>query len=366
MAAVPETVKRLGGAGVSVIVESGAGEAAGYPDEAYAEAGAEFGANAGNGWSAADIICTVQAPSPEDAAAVAPDAILIGLLAPHRNLDLVRTVTDRKATALAMELVPRITRAQPMDALSSQANVAGYRAVTQAAWLLEKHFPLSMTAAGTIRAATVVVLGAGVAGLQAIATARRLGAVVRANDIRTAAKGEVESLGAEFITIEEEVDAEGSGGYAKEVGEDFLTRQRRILGDHLEQAHAVITTAFVPGRPAPTLVTAEMVERMPPGSVLIDLAAAEGGNCEVTDGDRTIEHHGVRVIGAPNLPSTIPGEASMLYARNVFELTSLLLHEGEIRVDTEDEIVASTLLTRGGEVVHGPTAELLGDQEPRR
>jgi H+-translocating NAD(P) transhydrogenase subunit alpha len=307
----------------------------------------------------------VQPPSAEHAGLLHPDAVLVGLRAPHRHPEVVHTLAEGKVTALALEFVPRVTRAQAMDALSSQAGIAGYRAATLAAYHAEKQFPLSMTAAGTLKPATVVVLGAGVAGLVAIATARRLGAVVRANDIREAARGEVESLGAEFIAIEEDVDAEAEGGYAKEVGEDFLARQRRILGDHLARAQIVITTAFVPGKPAPKLVTAEMVERMPPGSVLIDLAAAEGGNCELTDGDRTVEHGKVRIVGAPNLPATVPGEASALYARNVYELINLLIDEGRLRVDTDDEIISSTLLTRDGEVVHGPTAALMSERKAR-
>jgi H+-translocating NAD(P) transhydrogenase subunit alpha len=359
VAATPDTVKRVAAAGVSVVVEAGAGGHAGFDDEAYEQAGARLLRDAAGGWSSADLVTVVQPPPAEHAARLGEGATVVGLLAPHRHLEVVRALGERKATALAMELIPRVTRAQRMDALSSQANIAGYRAVILAAHRLQKLFPLFMTAAGTIRPATVVVLGAGVAGLQAIATARRLGAVVRANDIREAARGEVESLGAEFITIPSDEDTEAEGGYAKEVGEDFLTRQRRILGDHLAQAHAVITTAFVPGRPAPTLVTQEMVERMPRGSVLIDLAAAEGGNCALTDGDRTVEHGGVRVIGAPNLPATVAGEASMFYARNVAELLGLLVADGEVRLDTDDEIVAAALLVRDGQVVHGPTAELL-------
>ena len=365
VAATPDSVGRLLKAGLTVSVEPAAGAEAGFADDAYREAGADLVTDAAEGWAAADLVAVVGPPALEHATQLREGAALVGLLAPHRHLDVVRALAERKVTALALELVPRISRAQRMDALSSQANIAGYRAVILAAHLLEKQFPLSMTAAGTIRPATVVVLGAGVAGLQAIATARRLGAVVRANDIREAAKGEVESLGADFISIEADEAGEGAGGYAKEVGEDFLTRQRRILGEHLAQAHAVITTAFVPGRPAPTLVTREMVEEMPPRSVLIDLAAAEGGNCALTDGARTVEHEQVRVVGAPNLPATMPGEASTLYARNILELVSLLTADGELRIDAEDEVVAPALLTRDGEVAHAPTAELL-DKEATR
>lgn len=365
VAATPDTARRFAAAGVTVRVEAGAGAAAGFPDRAYAEASAELVDDPADGWASADLVCVVQPPDAAHARLLPSHGVLVGLLAPHRHLDVVRAVIEAKASAVAMEFVPRVTRAQRMDALSSQANLAGYRATVLASWLVEKQFPLSMTAAGTIRPATVVVLGAGVAGLQAIATARRLGAVVRANDIRDAAKGEVASLGAEFIEIEKEADAEGEGGYAKEVGEDFLDRQRRILGDHLAQAHAVITTAFVPGKPAPTLVTRAMVERMQPGSVLVDIAAAEGGNCELTDGDSTVEHQGVRVVGAPNLPSTVPGEASTLYARNVYELTALLLDEGQLRLGTDDDIIAAALLVRGGDVTGSPVAPLLDAEGTR-
>lgn len=362
VAAAPDSVARLAGAGMSVAVEAGAGARAGFSDAAYAQAGAQVLEEAAEGCSSADVVAVVQPPPPERVARLRAGAVMVGLLAPHRHLEVVRALGEAKATALAMELIPRVSRAQRMDALSSQASIAGYRAVILASYQLEKVFPLFMTAAGTIRPATVVVLGAGVAGLQAIATARRLGAQVRANDIRAAAQGEVESLGAEFITIEADEEAEAEGGYAAQVGEDFLTRQRRVLGEHLAQAHAVITTAFVPGKPAPTLVTAEMVEGMQPGSVLVDLAAAEGGNCALTDADRAVEHHGVRVLGAPNLASDMAGEASRFYARNVAELLGLLVTDGAVRVDTSDEIVAAALVVRDGEVVHGPTSELLAQE----
>jgi NAD(P) transhydrogenase subunit alpha len=363
VAVTPDTTRRFAAAGVSVRVQAGAGAAARFGDASYAEAGAEIVEDASGGWASADLVGVVQPPSVEHARLLTDGAVLIGLLAPHRHVDVMRVLVERKVSTLAMEFVPRITRAQRMDALSSQANIAGYRSVVLASWLVEKQFPLSMTAAGTLRPATVVVLGAGVAGLQAIATARRLGAVVRANDIREAARGEVRSLGAEFIEIEVQGDAETEGGYAKEVGEDFLARQRRILGDHIAQAQAVVTTAFVPGKPAPRIVTREMVERMQPGSVLVDIAAAEGGNCELTEGDRVVEHGGVRVVGAPNLPSTVPGEASSLYARNVFEFVSLLVEDGKVRLDLDDEIVEGALILRDGETTSELMAGLLAARE---
>lgn len=354
VAATPESVRGLAALHLDVRIQAGAGEDANLTDEDYREAGATIVADAAEGWTAADLVLTVGPPRPDDAARLREGAVLVGLLAAHRSPDLVRTVAERKVTALAMELVPRITRAQRMDALSSQANLAGYRAAILAAYLLDKHFPLSMTAAGTIRPATVVVLGAGVAGLQAIATCRRLGASVRANDIREAARGEVESLGADFIDLEAEVQGEDARGYAVEVGNDFLAMERQVLGRHLAEAHAVITTAFVPGRPAPLLVTEEMVDGMRPGSVVIDLAAAEGGNCALTPPAGEVEHGGVRVIAAPNLPAQMPGESSALYARNLLALTKLLVAEdsGQLQVDREDEIVAATLLTADGQVVH--------------
>jgi H+-translocating NAD(P) transhydrogenase subunit alpha len=365
VAATPESVKRLVSAGLEVHIEKGAGSEASITDDAYRDVDATIVDDAADGWGQADVVATVSAPSADAAGNLREGAILVGLLAPNRNLDLVRRCKERGATSFALELVPRVSRAQSMDALSSQAGLAGYRSVIMAAYHLDKHFPLSMTAAGTLRPATVIVLGAGVAGLQAIATAKRLGAVVRANDIREAAKEEVESIGGEFIDLEAEADAEAEGGYAKEVDEDFLTMQRRILGKHLAEAHAVITTAFVPGRPAPKLVTEEMVDGMRPGSVIIDLAAPTGGNCVLTPEEGEVEHGGVRIIAAGDLPSQLPGEASLLYGRNIAEFVKLLVDDesGEIRVDREDEIIDTSLVTIGGEVVHEPTAEALADDE---
>jgi H+-translocating NAD(P) transhydrogenase subunit alpha len=362
VAATPASVRQLTEQGLEVRIGSGAGEAAGYPDHAYREAGAEIVADPASTWGEADLVLAVTAPPVDDVARLERGAVVVGFLASAAD-EVVRALAENEVTALAVELVPRISRAQAMDALSSQAMIAGYRAAIEAAHRLDKFFPLSMTAAGTIKPAVVVVLGAGVAGLQAIATAKRLGAVVRANDIREAAREEVESLGADFIDIEEAIDAEDAGGYAREVDEDFLTKQRRVLGDHLAEAHAVITTAFVPGRPAPLLVTEEMVERMQPGSVLIDMAAATGGNCALTDGSSEVEHGGVRIVGAPNLAATMPGEASKLYARNLVALTKLLLDPedpGRLQLDTSDEIIEQAMLTHAGRVTHGPTAERVG------
>jgi NAD(P) transhydrogenase subunit alpha len=299
-----------------------------------------------------------------EAEGLKPGAVLIGFLAPHRNLDMVRILTAGNVTSFALELVPRVTRAQTMDALSSQASIGGYKAVLLAAWRLPKYFPLLMTAAGTIKPARVVVMGAGVAGLQAIATAKRLGAVVEVSDVRPAVKEQVESLGGRFIELPLAESGEGQGGYAREMGEDFLRRQREIVQRHLAAADAVITTALVPGKPAPRLVTAEMVRAMRPGSVVVDLAVEQGGNVELSQPDLEVVENGVLILGPSNLPAAMPHDASLLYARNVLSLLQILLDkEGNLAPDLADEIVAGTLLTHAGSVVHKPTAERLEVQE---
>ena len=357
VAATPESVGSLAKAGLDVVLERGAGEAAGIEDAAYEDAGATVAD--GDAVGEARLVARVASPSVDEVRRLAEGAVLLSFVGPHRNLEVVRALAERRITTLSMELIPRISRAQAMDALSSQANLAGYRAVIVAAHSLDKYFPLFMTAAGTIRPANVVVLGAGVAGLQAVATARRLGAIVHVSDIREAARDEVASLGGKFIEVPQEEDLTGEGGYAKEVGEDFLTRQREVLTRHLRTANAVISTAQIPGRPAPELITTEMVEAMPPGSVIVDLAAADGGNCRLTDMSGVVEHGGVRIIPGNDFPSAMPGEASALYARNVTALCGLLVDEGELRVDVEDEVVAGALLTHDGEVTHARTAEML-------
>lgn len=362
VAATPETVRKMVKAGLEVTVERDAGLAASFPDADFEAAGARLAADSLAAVATADAVLTVTAPEPDGAAALKPGSLLVGLLAPHRNLDLVRTLAERRITSLAMELVPRITRAQSMDALSSQANIAGYKAVLLAALRLPKYMPLLMTAAGTIKPARVVVMGAGVAGLQAVATARRLGAIVEVSDIRPAVKEQVQSLGGRFIELpiaEAAESGEGAGGYAREMGEDFLRRQREIVQRHLSQADAVITTALVPGRPAPRLVTAEMVDAMRPGSVIVDLAVEQGGNCELSEADREVVHKGVLILGPSNLAATMPHDASSLYARNIWALLQLLLKESAFAVDTQDEVIAGTLLTHDGQVVHAPTAGLL-------
>ncbi len=357
VAAVPAAVSKLTRTGLEVVVEPGAGAAAGIDDGAYEQAGARLAG--AEDLAQAAVVARVAPPTLAEVAALSPGTVLLTFAAPHRNLDMVAALAEARVTTVAMELVPRISRAQSMDALSSQANIAGYRAVITAAYELDKYFPLFMTAAGTIKPATLVVLGAGVAGLQAVATGKRLGAVVKVSDIRDAAKQEVASLGGTFIEVPSDEDLTGEGGYAKEVGEDFLTRQRRILTEHLTTAHAAITTAQIPGRPAPRLLTAEMVEAMPRGGVVIDLAAADGGNCELTDPERVVEHAGVRVIPGQGLAAEMPREASAMYANNIAAFLALLAAEGEVTVDTDDDVVAGALLTHDGRVVHERTAALL-------
>ncbi|KWW98300.1 NAD(P) transhydrogenase subunit alpha [Carbonactinospora thermoautotrophica] len=347
VALVPEVVPRLLDAGLEVYVQSGAGRHAYASDEDYRAAGAKI--VDGDVLADSDIVLTVQPLEPAAARRLRPGATVIGFLAPSLELDTIRALRDREATAFALELVPRISRAQAMDALSSQALVAGYRAALVAAERLPKFFPLFMTAAGTVPPAKVLVLGAGVAGLQAIATARRLGAVVEAYDVRAAAAEEVRSLGARFIELELETQ-DGAGGYAKEQSAEFLRRQRELIGQHVAASDAVITTAAVPGRPAPLLVTTEMVERMRPGSVVVDLAAESGGNCELSRPGEEVVHRDVLIWGGRNVPSQLPVHASQLYAKNVANLLLHIIRDGEIRFDFDDEIVTGCCVTHAGEV----------------
>ncbi|MGA7614772.1 MAG: Re/Si-specific NAD(P)(+) transhydrogenase subunit alpha [Thermoanaerobaculia bacterium] len=360
VAVVPETVKRLVKEGLEVTVESHAGMASHFSDAQYEKAGASIVSVAGDGWKSADAVAAVAAPSPDLAGSMKEGAVLIAFLAPHREHDLVRRLAASKITSFSMELVPRITRAQTMDALSSQASIAGYKAVLIAAGRLGKYFPLLMTAAGTIPPAKVVIMGAGVAGLQALATAKRLGAVVEVSDIRPAVKEQVESLGGRFIELPMQESGEGSGGYAREMGEEFLRQQREIVKRHVAIADVVITTAQIPGKKAPVLVTADMVDGMRPGSIVVDLAVESGGNCELSQPDREVDHNGVTILGFSNLAATMAEDASILYARNVQALLLNLLKEGRLEIDLEDDVTKGTLLTHGGEVKHGPTAEMLG------
>lgn len=362
VAATPETVKKLVKAGLAVAVERGAGAAAGFLDQRYAEAGAEVGAGDAAAWQGADVVLKVTAPAEGEVGELRPGAILAALLDPYRNPELAARLAAQGVSAFAMELVPRVTRAQDIDVLSSQASISGYKAVVLAAARLGKYFPLLMTAAGTIQPARVVVLGAGVAGLQALATAKRLGAVVEVSDIRPAVKEQVESLGGKFIELPEMPSGEGQGGYAREMTPEFLDKQRALLTQRIALADVVITTAQVPGRKAPTLLTRAMVEVMKPGSVVVDIAAAQGGNCELTRADEEVDHNGVLVLGPANLPATVAHDASLLYSRNLLALLMLLLRDGQLAVREDDEVVRGTLLTHGGKIVNEAVAKLAAGQ----
>jgi len=360
VAMVPELVGKLTGLGYDVLVEPGAGQSAEFADEEYAEGGATLSDTA---LSDADVVVAVQ---PLDAAAVGrlrEGAATISFLPVGSEHDLVVTLRDAAVTSFAMELVPRISRAQSMDALSSQALVAGYRSAIVAAGLLRRFFPLNMTAAGTVQPAEVVVLGAGVAGLQAIATAKRLGAVVRAYDVRAAAAEEIRSMGAKSIDLELET-LEGAGGYAREMTEDRAARQRELLAPYIANADALITTAAVPGRQAPMLVTSQMVEAMKPGSVVVDLAAETGGNVEGSVAGKVVKIGHAQVWGGANVPSQMPGPASKLYAQNIVNLLTLMTTEEGFTPDFDDEIVAGSAVTHDRRIVHEPTREAIEGPAP--
>ena len=349
VAATPETVRRLLGKGVSVQVQQGAGAAAGFRDDDFLAVGAELGPEEGLPWEEADGVLCVQAPPAESLQRLRPGALLVGLLSPYGASHLAETLNGREASAIALELLPRISRAQSMDVLSSQANIAGYKAVLLAAAALDRYVPMLMTAAGTIQPSRVLVLGAGVAGLQALATAKRLGGVVYVSDVRPAAKEQVESLGGRFIDPPELEDKPAEeGGYAKAASEAFLAAQRQQLADQLALADMVICTAQVPGRTAPRLISEQMLDGMRPGAVVVDLAVAQGGNCFGTVAGQTVERRGVQLIGADALPSSVPNHASALYARNVAALIEHLLADEGLRLDPEDPILDGCLLTHGG------------------
>jgi NAD(P) transhydrogenase subunit alpha len=355
---IPDVAGRLTGAGVEVAVQAGAGAEAHFTDDAFLGKGVTIEPDVAALLTGARIVAKVQAPTPDEVAAAPESVTVVSFLQPAAQLDTVKALAARGATAFSLDLLPRISRAQSMDALSSQSTVSGYLAALAAAERLPKFFPMFMTAAGTVPPAKVLVLGAGVAGLQAIATARRLGAQVRAYDVRAAAKEEVQSLGATFVELGLE-SQEGSGGYAREQSEDFLARQRELIGNEVAASDVVITTAAIPGRQAPVLVTTEMVDRMAEGSVIVDLAADSGGNCELSQPGQDIDHHGVVVAGLSNPPSAMPTHASFLYARNVFNFLNLVITDGELTPDFDDEIVAGCCVVRAGEVVHGPTRDLI-------
>ncbi len=355
---VPDVARRLVGAGWVVSVQRGAGTAASFTDEQYADAGAEIAADAAACAEGASMVVRVQAPDPVGAAVVPTGAASLSFLQPAASLETLRVLADRGCSAFSFDLLPRISRAQSMDALSSQATVSGYRAALTAATSLGRFFPMLMTAAGTVPPAKVLVMGVGVAGLQAIATCRRLGAMVRAYDVRAAAKEEAESLGATFVELG--VRAEAAGGYARELSPEELAAQQQALSDEVARADVVVTTAAVPGRRAPVLVTRAMVEAMSPGSVLVDMAADSGGNCECTEAGREIDVTGTSVIGMANPPSGMPTHASALYARNVSNVLALFAPDGVFAPDWEDEIVAGTGVLREGQPAQPQVAELLG------
>ena len=355
VAATPDSVRKLVALGLTVAIETGAGGGASYPDDDYRAAGAEVVGDASGAVAGADLLLAVRAPDAADIAALKAGAIVVGLLDPYTDEALRRSLAGANVTAFAMEFVPRITRAQAMDALSSQANLAGYRAVIEAAEVYGRALPMMMTAAGTVAAAKVFVMGAGVAGLQAIATARRLGAVVTATDVRPAAKEQVESLGAKFIAVEDEEfkAAETAAGYAKEMSAEYLAKQAALVSDHIKKQDIVITTALIPGRPAPKLVSAEQLASMRPGAVVVDLAVERGGNVAGAKRDAIAEVAGVKVVGFDNLPSRIAADASNLYARNLVAFTALLVREGGVlEPDLDDEILKGSLITHAGAVTH--------------
>ncbi|MEE2713391.1 MAG: Re/Si-specific NAD(P)(+) transhydrogenase subunit alpha [Planctomycetota bacterium] len=357
VAATPETVKRLKKLGLDVTVETGAGAASHISDDGYGGAGASL-VDAASGWAGADLVLKVNPPEQGEVDRMKPGALLVSFVWSVHDPDLAARLADRKVSVLAMEAVPRISRAQKMDALSSQANLAGYKAVLMGADALARIMPMMVTAAGTLKPARVVVMGAGVAGLQAIATAKRLGAIVEASDIRPEVKEQIESLGGTFI---ETVEASGEGGYAKELTDEQKQRQQEIIESHLVEADMVICTALIPGRKAPILVPAHVVEKMKQGSVIVDLAVTQGGNCALAEEGR-VTKHGVTIIGEPNVPAMLATDSSNVYARNILALVMDVVDKNEggaIKLDLEDEVVDGALIIQDGEVRHGPTREAI-------
>ncbi len=360
VALVPDLVGKYAANGHQVLIQSGAGEASGHADSAYADAGATVLADAAAVLADAEVLIRVQVPSLEEVEAMAEGSALLAHLWPLQEHDLVKKLAERKITAFSMDMVPRITRAQAMDSLSAMSTVSGYKAVLMAAAQLGKFCPMLMTAAGTIRPSRVLILGAGVAGLTAIGTARRLGAIVEAFDVRPAVKEQVQSLGAKFVEFSVD-DAQDKGGYAKALDEDQQARQLELIAKHIVSADIVITTALIPGRKAPVLVTDAMLQSMQAGSVVIDLAAIQGGNCEGAEADQTVVKHGVTIMGPTNLPSTVPVHASQMYAKVISNLLfELCSDEGALQRDMDNEVTAGCLITDGGEVVHGRVRTAMG------
>jgi NAD(P) transhydrogenase subunit alpha len=359
VAQVPATVKKLASPTVQVLVESQAGFMSAQGDDAYRAAGAEIVGP--EGWGIAEVALVVRAPSVDQVRQMHSGAVLIGMLSPHRNSIIIEAAASQGISLMAMEYLPRITRAQAMDTLSSQANIAGYKAVILAAERCPKIFPLLMTAAGTLQAARVLVIGAGVAGLQAIATARRLGAVVTAYDVRPGVKEQIMSLGAKFLELPlETTGAQDAGGYAKELTPQQQQKQRELMSQAVRESDIVITTAAIPGKPAPRLIPADVVAKMQLGAIIVDLAAETGGNCEETEPGKIVQKHGVTIIGITNIPATVPYHASLVYSNNLANFLKLIItKEGELKIDTSDEVIAGVLLSHGGQVVHPRAKELL-------
>lgn len=360
VAATPETAKKLISAGHQIVVQSGAGVTSSAPDDQYKSAGAEIAADASAALSGADLVLKVRRPTEAELAAIRPGAGLVALLEPYADRGVIEALAKAKIDALAMEFIPRISRAQSMDALSSQSNLAGYRAVIEAAALYGRALPMMMTAAGTVAAAKVFIMGVGVAGLQAIATARRLGAVVSATDVRPATKEQVASLGAKFVAVEDEEfkQAETAAGYAKAMSAEYQAKQAALITEHIAKQDIVITTALIPGRAAPVLVTEAQAKSMRPGSVIFDLAVAQGGNCPLSKPDELVDVGGVKIMGFTNLPARLPADASSLYAKNILALSPLLTDKDSkaFAPAWDDEIIKGSMLTRGGAIVHASLA----------
>ncbi|MBN2445444.1 MAG: Re/Si-specific NAD(P)(+) transhydrogenase subunit alpha [Phycisphaerae bacterium] len=359
VALVPESVKKLIKAGIEVAVESGAGTAAYLSDEQYVEVGATIESDAGALLGGADFVLTVQPPNADQIAKMREGACLLGSLVPMKNTDVVQALTARRISAFSTDAIPRTTRAQSMDVLSSMANIAGYKAVLIAADQCAKYFPMFMTAAGTVFAAKVFVIGAGVAGLQAIATAKRLGGTVIATDTRSVVAEQVQSVGARFVGVESAEDAQTASGYAKELSQEFYRKQAELIAEQCAGADVVITTALIGGIKAPKLITAEMVQRMKPGSVIVDLAAEAGGNCELCEPGKTVEHNGVKICGPLNLPSAMPIHGSTLYSRNLTTFVLEFWKDNEFKLDLGDEIIAGALITHAGAIRHAGVKKAL-------
>jgi NAD(P) transhydrogenase subunit alpha len=354
VAASPETVKKLVGLGLDVTVETGAGEHASFADALYADAGAKIAASEAEALKDADLVFKVRAPLDEEIGLMKRGAMLAAILNPYDDKARIRKYADAGINAFAMEFMPRITRAQSMDVLSSQSNLAGYKAVINAAAAFTRAMPMMMTAAGTVAPARTFIMGVGVAGLQAIATAKRLGCIVSATDVRSATKEQVESLGGTFVMVESEESGDAAGGYAKEMSEDYKRAQAALVAEHIKKQDIVITTALIPGRPAPVLVTEEMVRSMKPGSIIVDLAVERGGNCPLSEPGKTVRKHGVTIIGDLNVAGQLAVDASALYAKNLLNFITPLIDKEtkSLKINWEDEIITGTALTRDGQVIH--------------